>query len=76
LFFDGLPNELVEPMTVALESIYDNLIERGTLPRPAHEPERRDEADNRQMTISELHPELVGRKPRPVLSCPGAPLGA
>jgi len=28
------------------------------------------------MTISELHPELVGRKPRPVLSCPGAPLGA
>ena len=37
LFFDGLPNELVEPMTVALESIYDNVIERGTLPRPAHE---------------------------------------
>jgi len=28
------------------------------------------------MTISELHPELVGRKPRPVLSCPGAPLRA
>jgi hypothetical protein len=24
-------------MTVALESIYDNVIERGTLPRPAHE---------------------------------------
>jgi len=37
LFFDGLPNELIEPMTVALESIYDNVIERGTLPRPAHE---------------------------------------
>jgi DNA-binding MarR family transcriptional regulator len=37
LFFDGLPNELLEPMTVALESIYDNVIERGTLPRPAHE---------------------------------------
>jgi DNA-binding MarR family transcriptional regulator len=37
LFFDGLPDELVEPMTVALESIYDNVIERGTLPRPAHE---------------------------------------
>ena len=37
LFFDGLPNELLEPMTVALESIYDNVIVRGTLPRPAHE---------------------------------------
>jgi len=37
LFFDGLPDELVEPMTVALESIYDNVIEHGTLPRPAHE---------------------------------------
>ena len=37
LFFDGLPDELLEPMTVALESIYDNVIERGTLPRPAHE---------------------------------------
>ena len=37
LFFDGLPDELVEPMTVALESIYDNVIARGTLPRPAHE---------------------------------------
>jgi len=37
LFFDGLPDELVEPMTLALESIYDNVIERGTLPRPAHE---------------------------------------
>jgi hypothetical protein len=24
-------------MTVALECIYDNVIERGTLPRPAHE---------------------------------------
>ena len=37
LFFDGLPDELVEPMTLALESIYDNVIARGTLPRPAHE---------------------------------------
>lgn len=37
LFFDGLPGDLVEPITVALESIYDNVIERGTLPRPAHE---------------------------------------
>jgi DNA-binding MarR family transcriptional regulator len=37
LFFDGLPNELLERMTVALESIYGNVIERGTLPRPAHE---------------------------------------
>ena len=37
LFFDGLPDELMEPMTLALESIYDNVIARGTLPRPAHE---------------------------------------
>src|ERR1700745_2769170 len=28
LFFDGLPDELLEPMTVALESISDNVIER------------------------------------------------
>ena len=39
LFFDGLPRELLEPLTRALESVYDNIIERGTLPAPAGEPE-------------------------------------
>ena len=35
LFFDGLPVELLEPFTVGLESVYDNIIDRGTLPPPA-----------------------------------------
>jgi len=35
LFFDGLPDELLDPLTVALESVYDNIIDRGTLPAPA-----------------------------------------
>jgi DNA-binding MarR family transcriptional regulator len=35
LFFDGLPDEVLEPFTIALESVYDNLIDRGTLPAPA-----------------------------------------
>ena len=35
LFFDGLPEPLLEPLTEALEKIYDNIIEQGTLPRPA-----------------------------------------
>jgi DNA-binding MarR family transcriptional regulator len=34
LFFDGLPDELLEPLTVGLESVYDNVIDRGTLPAP------------------------------------------
>jgi len=34
LFFDGLPQELTEPLTAALEAIYANLLERGTLPPP------------------------------------------
>jgi DNA-binding MarR family transcriptional regulator len=35
LFFDGLPEELLEPFTVGLESVYDNIVDRGTLPAPA-----------------------------------------
>jgi DNA-binding MarR family transcriptional regulator len=34
LFFDGLPEELLEPLTIGLESVYDNIIEHGTLPAP------------------------------------------
>ena len=34
LFFDGLPHELLEPLTVGLERVYDNIIEHGTLPAP------------------------------------------
>jgi hypothetical protein len=37
LFFEGLPGELLEPLTVGLESVYDNIIDRGTLPAPAEE---------------------------------------
>ena len=37
LFFEGLPDDLVEPLTVGLESVYDNIIDRGTLPAPADE---------------------------------------
>src|SRR6201990_3781886 len=35
LFFDGLPDELLEPLTIGLESVYANIIDRGTLPAPA-----------------------------------------
>jgi len=34
LFFDGVPAELLDPLTVALENVYDNILERGTLPAP------------------------------------------
>ena len=34
LFFDGLPAELIGPLTVALESAYANIIKQGTLPPP------------------------------------------
>jgi DNA-binding MarR family transcriptional regulator len=34
LFFEGLPDALLEPLTVGLESVYDNIIKRGTLPAP------------------------------------------
>lgn len=37
LFFEGLPDALLEPLTVGLESVYDNIIEHGTLPAPADE---------------------------------------
>jgi hypothetical protein len=37
LFFEGLPDELLEPLTAGLESVYDNIIDRGTLPAPAGE---------------------------------------
>jgi DNA-binding MarR family transcriptional regulator len=37
LFFEGLPGELLEPLTAGLESVYDNVIDRGTLPAPAEE---------------------------------------
>jgi DNA-binding MarR family transcriptional regulator len=39
LFFEGLPVGLLEPLTVGLESVYDNIIDRGTLPAPADEPQ-------------------------------------
>lgn len=35
LFFDGLPEELLEPLAAGLEGIYHNIIDRGTLPAPA-----------------------------------------
>lgn len=34
LFFDGLPDELLGPLTNALEKIYNTLIEKGSLPSP------------------------------------------
>ena len=37
LFFDGLPDELLDPLATGLESVYDNIIARGTLPAPAGE---------------------------------------
>jgi DNA-binding MarR family transcriptional regulator len=37
LFFGGLPTELIVPLSQALEAIYDNIVEHGTLPAPAPE---------------------------------------
>jgi DNA-binding MarR family transcriptional regulator len=34
LFFEGLPADLVEPLSEALESIYANIIKQGSLPPP------------------------------------------
>jgi DNA-binding MarR family transcriptional regulator len=34
LFFDGLPDHLLGPLTEALEHIHDTVVEQGTLPRP------------------------------------------
>jgi len=35
LFFDGVPYGLLEPLTVALASVYERLVEHGTLPAPS-----------------------------------------
>ena len=37
LFFDGLPDELLDPLAAGLESVYGNIIDRGTLPAPGSE---------------------------------------
>jgi DNA-binding MarR family transcriptional regulator len=37
LFFDRVPDGLLEPLTVALESVYEGLVEHGTLPAPSDE---------------------------------------
>jgi DNA-binding MarR family transcriptional regulator len=34
LFFGGLPETLLGPLTSALEGIYDNILEQGSLPPP------------------------------------------
>ena len=34
LFFGGLPPGLVGPLSEALESVYANIIEQGSLPPP------------------------------------------
>ena len=34
LFFEGLPEGLVGPLSEALESVYANIIKRGSLPPP------------------------------------------
>jgi DNA-binding MarR family transcriptional regulator len=34
LFFGGLPADLVEPLSEALESVYANIIKQGSLPPP------------------------------------------
>ena len=37
LFFDGMPDESLTQLASALERVYDNIIDRGTLPAPADE---------------------------------------
>jgi DNA-binding MarR family transcriptional regulator len=37
MFFEGLPDELLDPLTTGLETVYANMIERGTLPAPVEE---------------------------------------
>jgi DNA-binding MarR family transcriptional regulator len=34
LFFEGLPKELLAPLSEALEAIYDHIVQHGTLPAP------------------------------------------
>ena len=43
LFFDGLPRDLVKPLSQALESVYANIIANGTLPAPVDWPPPQDE---------------------------------
>jgi DNA-binding MarR family transcriptional regulator len=42
LFFGGLPPGLVGPLTEALESVYANIIEQGSLPPPVDWPPGED----------------------------------
>jgi DNA-binding MarR family transcriptional regulator len=35
LFFEGLPEDLLAPLSTALEAIYENILKNGTLPPPA-----------------------------------------
>jgi DNA-binding MarR family transcriptional regulator len=35
LFFEGLPPELLDPLSDSLEKIYEHILANGTLPRPA-----------------------------------------
>ena len=37
LFFDGVPDGLLEPLTIGLESVYEKLVQHGTLPAPSDE---------------------------------------
>jgi DNA-binding MarR family transcriptional regulator len=37
LFFEGLPKQLLAPLSEALETIYDHIVEHGTLPAPVSE---------------------------------------
>ena len=41
LFFEGLPDGLVGPLSEALESVYANIIKDGSLPPPVDWPRRR-----------------------------------
>jgi DNA-binding MarR family transcriptional regulator len=38
LFFEGLPKELLAPLTEALEAIYGHIVQHGTLPPPKAAP--------------------------------------
>jgi DNA-binding MarR family transcriptional regulator len=37
LFFEGVPDGLLEPLIVGLESVYEKLVEHGTLSAPSDE---------------------------------------
>ena len=36
LFFDGVPRELLDPLSTALEGVYANLLAQGSLPQPGN----------------------------------------